>query len=31
MSQRVLIHGFHAITARLRHHPESLQVIYLDE
>jgi 23S rRNA (guanosine2251-2'-O)-methyltransferase len=31
MSQRTLIHGFHAITARLRHHPESLQVIYLDE
>jgi len=31
MSQRILIHGFHAITARLRHHPESLQVIYLDE
>lgn len=31
MSQRILIHGFHAITARLRHHPESLQVIYIDE
>lgn len=31
MSQRQLIHGFHAITARLRHHPESLQVIYLDQ
>jgi 23S rRNA (guanosine2251-2'-O)-methyltransferase len=31
MSQRLLIHGFHAITARLRHHPDSLQVIYLDE
>ena len=31
MSQRVLIHGFHAVTARLRHHPESIQVIYLDE
>lgn len=31
MSQRTLIHGFHAITARLRHHPESLQVIYMDE
>ena len=31
MSQRQVIHGFHAITARLRHHPESLQVVYLDE
>ncbi len=31
MSQRQLIHGFHAITARLRHHPESIQVIYLDQ
>jgi len=31
MSQRTLIHGFHAITARLRHHPESLHLIYLDE
>lgn len=31
MTQRTLIHGFHAITARLRHHPESLHVIYLDE
>lgn len=31
MTQRTLIHGFHAITARLRHHPDSLQVIYLDE
>ncbi len=31
MSQRQLIHGFHAITARLRHHSESLQVIYLDQ
>jgi 23S rRNA (guanosine2251-2'-O)-methyltransferase len=31
MSQRILIHGFHAITARLRHHPDSIQVIYLDE
>jgi len=31
MSQRVLIHGFHAVTARLRHHPESIQVIYMDE
>jgi len=31
MSQRQIIHGFHAITSRLRHHPDSLQVIYLDE
>jgi 23S rRNA (guanosine2251-2'-O)-methyltransferase len=31
MSQRMLIHGFHAITARLRHHPASIQVIYLDQ
>jgi 23S rRNA (guanosine2251-2'-O)-methyltransferase len=31
MSQRQLIHGFHAIIARLRHHPGSIQVIYLDQ
>ncbi len=31
MSQRQIIHGFHAITARLRHHPHSVQVIYLDQ
>lgn len=31
MSQRSLIYGFHAVLSRLRHHPESLQVIYLDE
>ena len=31
MSQRQLIHGFHAIISRLRHHPESIQVIYLDQ
>lgn len=31
MSQRTLIYGFHAVLARLRHHPESIQVIYLDE
>jgi 23S rRNA (guanosine2251-2'-O)-methyltransferase len=31
MSQRVFIHGFHAITARLRHHAGSIQVIYLDQ
>lgn len=30
MSQRSLIHGFHAILSRLRHHPGSIQVIYLD-
>ena len=27
----MLIHGVHAIIARLRHHPESIQVIYLDQ
>jgi 23S rRNA (guanosine2251-2'-O)-methyltransferase len=27
----MLIHGFHAIIARLRHHPDSIQVIYLDQ
>ncbi len=27
----MLIHGFHAIVARLRHHPDSIQVIYLDQ
>ncbi len=31
MSQRTFIHGFHAVVSRLRHHPESIQVIYLDE
>ena len=31
MSQRQVIHGFHAIVSRLRHHAESIQVIYLDE
>jgi 23S rRNA (guanosine2251-2'-O)-methyltransferase len=31
MTQRILIHGFHAVTARLRHHPESIQVIYMDQ
>ncbi len=31
MSQRMLIHGFHAIIARLRHHPDSIQVIYIDQ
>ncbi len=31
MSQRQVIHGFHAIVSRLRHHPRSIQVIYLDE
>mgnify|MGYP001765145693 CR=1 FL=1 len=31
MSQKQLLHGFHSITARLRHHHESVQVIYLDD
>ena len=31
MSHRQVIHGFHAIVSRLRHHPGSIQVIYLDE
>lgn len=31
MTQRTLIYGFHAIISRLRHHPGSIQVIYLDE
>ncbi|MDD5363761.1 MAG: 23S rRNA (guanosine(2251)-2'-O)-methyltransferase RlmB [Gallionellaceae bacterium] len=31
MSQRTLIYGFHAVLSRLRHHPTSIQVIYLDE
>lgn len=31
MSQRTLIYGFHAVLSRLRHHPDSIQVIYLDE
>lgn len=31
MTQRVIIHGFHAIISRLRHHPASIQVIYLDQ
>ncbi|MCX7672523.1 MAG: 23S rRNA (guanosine(2251)-2'-O)-methyltransferase RlmB [Thiobacillaceae bacterium] len=31
MSQRTLIHGFHAVIARLRHHPDSVHVVYLDE
>lgn len=30
MSQRTLIHGFHAVLSRLKHHPESLHAIYLD-
>ncbi|MFZ5484214.1 MAG: 23S rRNA (guanosine(2251)-2'-O)-methyltransferase RlmB [Pseudomonadota bacterium] len=30
MSQRTIIHGFHAIQSRLRHHPQSIQIIYLD-
>ncbi|HRH79806.1 MAG TPA: 23S rRNA (guanosine(2251)-2'-O)-methyltransferase RlmB [Thiobacillaceae bacterium] len=31
MSQRTFIYGFHAVLSRLRHHPQSIQVIYLDE
>jgi 23S rRNA (guanosine2251-2'-O)-methyltransferase len=31
MSQRQTLHGFHAVTARLRHHADSVQVIYLDQ
>jgi len=31
MSQRTLIYGFHAVLSRLRHHPGSIQLIYLDE
>jgi len=30
MSGRTLIHGFHAVLSRLRNHPQSIQVIYLD-
>jgi 23S rRNA (guanosine2251-2'-O)-methyltransferase len=30
MSQRTLIHGFHAVLSRLRNYPQSIQVIYLD-
>ncbi|TCS70121.1 23S rRNA Gm-2251 2'-O-methyltransferase [Sulfuritortus calidifontis] len=31
MSGRTQIYGFHAILARLRHHPEGIHVIYLDQ
>jgi len=31
MSQRMLVYGFHAVLSRLRHHPASIQVVYLDE
>ena len=31
MSQRTFIHGFHAVLSRLRHHPESVHVVYLDQ
>jgi 23S rRNA (guanosine2251-2'-O)-methyltransferase len=31
MSQRGFIHGFHAVLSRLKHHPESIHVVYLDE
>lgn len=30
MTQRTLIHGFHAVFSRLRNYPKSIQVIYLD-
>jgi 23S rRNA (guanosine2251-2'-O)-methyltransferase len=30
VSQRTLIHGFHAVLSRLRNYPQSIQVIYLD-
>jgi len=30
MSQKTLIHGFHAVLSRLRNHPQSIEVIYLD-
>ena len=30
MTQRTLIHGFHAVLSRLRNYPQSIQVIYLD-
>jgi 23S rRNA (guanosine2251-2'-O)-methyltransferase len=30
MSQRQILHGFHAISARLRNHPQSVQAIYID-
>ncbi len=31
MSGRTQIYGFHSILARLRHHPEGIHVIYLDQ
>ncbi len=31
MGQHTLILGFHAVLSRLKHHPESLHLIYLDE
>lgn len=31
MSGRTQIYGFHAVLARLRHHPEGVHVIYLDQ
>ncbi len=31
VSQRILIHGFHAVLSRLKHHPESVHVVYLDQ
>ncbi|MBM4189375.1 MAG: 23S rRNA (guanosine(2251)-2'-O)-methyltransferase RlmB [Betaproteobacteria bacterium] len=31
MSQRQVLHGFHAVVSRVRHHAESIQAIYLDK
>lgn len=31
MNQRNLIFGFHAVISRLRHHPKTIHVIYLDQ
>ncbi len=31
MNQRNLIFGFHAVQSRLRHHPKTIHVIYLDQ
>lgn len=31
MSQRQLLHGFHTILSRLRHHPQTIQVVYVDQ
>jgi len=31
ISQKNLIYGFHAVVSRLRHHPKTMHVIYLDQ